>query len=148
MTPLIRVLAAGLLPLALALGQSAPQKTTVCELAKNPAAFDGKLIQVRAAVDTGVQDLPSGILDESCTAAVKFYAPDDNHFARLAKSKGFQKLVKAVKKYPSVEATITGVFKSEVPAAGPKDKPAPGLALESVEDVTIHHPPRAKGRPD
>ena len=75
-----------------------PVKTTVCEIARHPETFDGKLVQVRAIVETGVQDLPSGVADDRCGAELKFYTPDDQQLVRLAKSKGFQKLIKDVKK--------------------------------------------------
>lgn len=134
---MVPILFFGLAP-GFAFGQSksaAPVKTTLCEIAKHPESFDGKRVQVRAIVETGVQDLPAGVGDESCGAELKFYTPDDPQFVKLAKSKGFQKLIKEVKKNPVVQATVTGLFKSSVPVAAPDQKPAPGLALESVEDV-------------
>lgn len=126
------------------LGEAA--KTTVCEIVKHPETFDGKLVQVRATVDTGVQDLPSGVIDDSCGGDLKFYTPDDRHLVLLGKSKGFQRLVKELKKHPVVEATVIGLFKREVPGPGPDKKPVPGLALESVEDVTVIPQPRVRAQ--
>lgn len=80
-----------------------------------------------------MDDLPAGLSDESCGAELKFYTPDDERFARLVKSKGFRKLTKDVKKNPVVVATVTGWFKRTVTA----EKPAYGLALESVGDVVV-----------
>jgi len=117
-------------------------KTTVCEIAKHPDAFDGKVVQVRALVETGVQDLPAGAADDSCGGELKFFTPDDAHFARLLKSKGYRKLVKDVKKNPVVEATVTGLFKR----FGTGQKPDNRLALESVEDVLVHPQPRVKAQ--
>jgi len=128
------------LPLGFAFGQGKaeePLKTTVCEIARHPGAFDGKLVQVRAVVESGLQDLPAGVADESCGAELKFYTPDDQHFVRLAKSKGFQKLIKDVKKNPVVEATVTGLFKR----FGTDQKPDNRLALESVADVVVRPQP-------
>jgi len=115
-------------------------KTTVCEIARHPETFDGKLVQVRALVETGVQDLPAGVADDNCGGELKFYTPDDQHLVRLAKSKGFQKLVKDVKKNPVVEATVTGWFKR----FGTGEKPDNRLALESVGDVAVIPQPRVR----
>lgn len=131
--PLVVIFCLGLPPI-FAFGQAnagEPAKTTVCEIAKHPDTFDGKLVQVRATVETGVEDLPAGAADESCGAELKFFTPDDARFARLLKSKGYRKLVKDVKKNPVVEATVTGLFKR----FGTDQKPDNRLALESVEDV-------------
>ncbi len=129
----------------LASGQAkrgAPLKTSVCEIARHPDTFDGKVVEVRATIETGVQDLPAGAVDESCGGELKFYTPDDQHFALLLKSKGYRKLVTEVKKNPVVEATVTGLFKS----FGTAQKPDNRLALESVEDVLVHPQPRVKGQ--
>jgi len=141
---LVLILWCGMQPI-FAFGQTKagePVRATVCEIARHPDAFDGKVVQVRALVDTGVQDLPSGSADESCSAELKFYAPDDAQFLRLLKSKGYRKLVKDVKKNPVVEATVTGLFKR----FGTDDKPDNRLALESVDDVLVHPQPRVKGQ--
>src|ERR1022692_5295409 len=66
------------LPPIFAFGQAKagdPVKTTVCEIARHPETFDGKQVQVRATVETGVEDLPAGGTDESCGAALKFFTP-------------------------------------------------------------------------
>ena len=134
-----------LVPILLALAQATPAdpvKTTVCEITRHPDTFDGKLVQVRAAVETGVEDLPAGAADESCGGELKFFAPDDTQFARLLKSKGYRKLVKDVKKNPVVEATVTGLFKR----FGTDQKPDNRLALESVQDVVVHPLPLLKGQ--
>ena len=115
-------------------------KTTVCEIAKHPEMFDGKLVEVRGRVDTGVQDLPASVADDKCGGELKFYTPDDHQLVRLAKSKGFQKLVKDVKKNPVVEATVSGWFKR----FGSEDKPDNRLALESVADVVAIPQPRVR----
>ena len=117
-------------------------KTTVCEIARHPDAFDGKLVQVRALVETGVQDLPAGSADDSCGGELKYYAPDDAQFSRLLKSKGYRKLVKETKKNPVVEATVTGLFKH----FGTTEKPDNRLAVELVEDVVAHPQPREKAQ--
>jgi hypothetical protein len=120
--------------LALAQVQSGgPVKTTVCEIAAHPDTFDGKAVQARALVETGVDDLPSGLTDPSCGGELKFFAPGDAQFARLLKSKGYRKLVKDTKKNPVVEATVTGVFKR----FGVDTKPDNRLALESVDNVVV-----------
>lgn len=117
-------------------------KTTVCEIATHPEIFDGKLVQVRALVETGLQDLPASVADDHCGGELKFYMPDDQHLVRLAKSKGFQKLVKDVKKNPVVEATVTGWFKR----FGTGEKPDNRLALESVGDVVVIPQPRVRNQ--
>jgi hypothetical protein len=142
--PLVVLLCLGLPPV-LAFGQAKagePVKTTVCEVARHPETFDGKLVQVRALVETGVQDLPAGVADDRCGGELKFYTPDDQHLVRLGKSKGFQKLIKDVKKNPVVEATVTGLFKR----FGTDQKPDNRLALESVEDVLVHPQPHVKSQ--
>jgi len=136
----IRLASLGLVPL-FAFGQSGQEtsvKTTVCELARHPENFDGKLVAVRAMVDSGVEDLPSGLVDDTCGAHMKFVTPDDAHFAELLKSKGYRKLVKEVKKSPYVEAAVTGIFKR----FGTELKPDNRFALMSVEEVTVRKPPR------
>lgn len=120
----------------------APVKTTVCEIAAHPAAFDGKLVQVRGMVDTGVEDLPAGVADDRCAGELKFFTPDDQHFAVLLKSKGYRRLVKDVKKNPAVEATVTGWFKRFSTGQQPDNR----LALESVEDVVVHPQPRTRSQ--
>ena len=102
--------------------------------------FDGKLVEVRGRIDTGVQDLPASVADDKCGGELKFYLPDDQHLARLAKSKGFQRLVKDVKKNPLVEATVSGWFKR----FGTAEKPDNRLALESVADVAVIPRPRVR----
>ena len=133
------------LPPIFAFGQAKagdPAKTTVCEIARHPDTFDEKQVQVRATVETGVEDLPAGVTDESCGAELKFFTPDDPQFARLLKSKGYRKLVKDVKKNPVVEATVTGLFKR----FGTGQKPDNRLALESVEDVVVRPQPRVRAQ--
>jgi hypothetical protein len=115
-------------------------KTTVCEIARHPETFDGKLVQVRALVETGVQDLPAGVADANCGGELKFYTPDDQQLVRLGKSKGFQKLIKEVKRNPVVEATVTGLFKRFGTAQQPDNR----LALESVGDVVAIPQPRVR----
>ncbi len=119
---------------------SEPVKTTVCEIAKHPEAFDGKVVQLRGLVDSGVQDLPAGLADESCNGAVKFFMPDDADFARLVKSRAFQKLLKDVKKNPVVLATVTGLFHR----AMPERKTETGLALQSVSEIVVAPQPHVK----
>jgi len=97
-----RVLVLAILSFALCPADG-PVKTTLCEVVRHPEMFDGKIIEVRALVDSGVEDLPSGISDDSCGAELKFFTPDDLHFHRLAKNKEFQKLVKDVKRHPVVD---------------------------------------------
>lgn len=140
MRPLSLIFCAALPP-ALVLGQSGtaqPARTTVCEIARNPETFEGKLVQVRATVESGVDDLPAGVADEGCGAELKFFMPDDPQFARLLKSKAFRKLIKDVKKNAVVEATVIGRFKR----SGAGQKADSGLALESVEGVVVRPLPR------
>ena len=110
-----------------------PAKATVCEIAGHPDTFDGKAVQVRALVETGVDDLPAGLTDPSCGGELQFFAPGDAQFARLLKSKNYRKLVNDTKKNPVVEATVTGMFKR----FGADAKPDNRLALESVENVVV-----------
>jgi hypothetical protein len=121
-------------------GDTSVLKTTVCEIAAHPDTFDGKRVQLRAMVDTGVEDLPAGVADDSCGGELKFFTPDDAHFAKLLKSKGYRKLVKDVKKNPVVQATVAGLFKR----FGTGEKPDNRLALESVEDVVVIPQPRVR----
>jgi hypothetical protein len=115
-------------------------KTTLCEIVKHPETFDGKTVQVHALVESGLQDLPAAVSDQSCGAELKFYMPDDAHLAHLVKSKGFQKLIKDVKRNPVVEATVTGLFKRSLPSQNNE----PGLALESVSDIVVRPQPHVK----
>ena len=131
------------LPLGFAFGPAKAAglvKTTVCEIARHPDTFDGKVVQVRAVIETGVQDLPAGAADESCGGELKFFAPDDPQFVRLLKSKAYRKLVTDVKKNPVVEATVTGLFKR----FGTDEKPDNRLALEAVEEVVVIPQPRVR----
>jgi len=131
------------LPAALAGGQKSaePLKTTVCEIAKNPQAFDGKLLEVHAQVQSGIEDLPAGLNDDSCVAELKFYMPDDVRFTRLVKSKEFRKLTKELRRNPIVEATAIGWFK----LLGTSQKPVPALALEEVRDIVVKPLPKYRG---
>lgn len=117
-----------------------PVKAALCAIAAHPGDFDGKLVEVRAIVESGVSDLPAAVTDASCGAEVKFFTPDDPHLATLLKSKGFRKLVKEVKRNPVVEATVSGWFKRTATAP----KPEYGLALESVDKVVVKPHPRAQ----
>ncbi|HTQ55632.1 MAG TPA: hypothetical protein VMI94_14285 [Bryobacteraceae bacterium] len=116
-----------------------PVKTTLCEITAHPENYDGKLVQIRALVESGVDDLPAGVADDKCGAEVKFFTPDDQHFAQLLKSKAFRKLVKDVSRKPFVEATVTGWFRRPQP----DKKMQAGLALESVEDVSARPLPKS-----
>jgi hypothetical protein len=119
-----------------------PVKTAICEIARHPDTFDGKVVQVRAIVESGVEDLPAGVADESCGGELTFFMPNDEQFARLLKSKGYRKLVKDLKKNPVVEATVTGLYKR----FGTDAKPDNRLALDSVEDVLVDPQPHVKGQ--
>lgn len=119
-----------------------PVKATVCDISRHAADFDGKLVQVRAILVTGVEDLPAGVADDRCGGELKFFAPDDSRFAQLLKSKAYHKLVKEGKRNPAVEATVTGLFKR----FGTDDKPDNRLALESVENVVVIQQPRVQKR--
>ena len=66
--------------------------------------------------------------------------PDDQQLVRLGKSKGFQKLIKEVKRNPVVEATVTGLFKRFGTAQQPDNR----LALESVGEVVVIPQPRVR----
>jgi hypothetical protein len=48
----------------------APIKATVCELAKQPARFDGKMVQVRGRILTGFEK--NFLIDDSCDARIWF----------------------------------------------------------------------------
>ena len=120
--------------------QTEPVKTTLCEIARHPDNFKGKLVELRALVESGIEDLPAGMTDESCGAELKFLTPDDPHFARLLKSKTFRKLTKEVKRNPVVEATVTGWLRR----TGTDEKAENGLVLESVEDIVAKPLPRIR----
>lgn len=107
-----------------------PVKTTLCEIVKRPADFNGKAVQFRATIESGVMDLPSGASDESCSAELPFFTPDDQHLAALFKNKEFRKLQKDLEKTPMVQATITGMFEHM-----PAKKPEFRLVLEAVGEV-------------
>lgn len=102
-----------------------PAKTTLCEIAAHPDTFERKLVQLRAIVTTGVDDLPAGVADDSCAAELKFFLPDEQHLSQLLKSREFRKLTKDVKKHPVVEATVTGWIRRN------------GLVLQSVERPVV-----------
>jgi len=125
----------GLLPAyAAAQGDTtAPVEAAICELAQHPERFADKRIEVRGTVESGVADLPAGLMSESCGAEVKFFMPDDERMARLVKSRGFRKLVKEVKRHPVVEATVSGLFR----VTGTHEKPTLELSLEAVESVAV-----------
>jgi len=118
-----------------------PAKAAVCEIVKNPQAFDGKLLEVHAVVESGIEDLPAGLTDDSCAAELKFFMPDDARFARLVKSKEFRKLTKELLRNPIVEATVIGWFK----VLGTSQKPVPALALEEVRDIVVKPLPKYRG---
>ncbi len=117
-----------------------PVKTTLCEIARRPESFVGKAIEVRALVEAGREDLPEGVADDHCGAELKFLTPDDEHFARLLKSKAFRKLTKDVKRNPFVEATVTGTVRR----LGTDAKAELGLAVESVANVVVKPLPKAR----
>jgi hypothetical protein len=125
----------------LAQAREEPLKTTLCEIFTHPQNFKGKLVEVRAAVESGVDDLPAALTDDTCGAELKFLTPDEQHFARLIKDKQFQKLIKDVKKSPFVIATITG----RIVDAGTREKPESGLAIESVQDIVMKTPKVRRG---
>jgi hypothetical protein len=118
-----------------------PVKTTLCEIVKRPEYFNGKVVQFRATVESGVMDLPSGVADESCSAELPFFAPDDQHLAALLKNKKFRKLQKDLAKTPLVQATVTGRFEHL-----PAKKPDSLLVLESVGEVVAKPAKPAQGR--
>jgi hypothetical protein len=109
-----------------------PVKTTLCEIAKQPDRFTGKRVQFRSTIESGVMYLPSSAVDDTCSADVPFFSLDEAHAALLLKSKEFRKLTKYLSKTPFVQATVTGWFEHRAGA-----KPASGLMLESVDNVTM-----------
>ncbi len=116
---------------------TAPLKAGLCQMAAHPDQYDGKLVEVRAMVESGIEDLPAGVVDDTCGAEFKFLTPDDAVFGRLLKNKAFRKMVKEVKHHPNVEATVTGWFH-----ASQDPKKQPGLALQSVADVIVKPTPK------
>ena len=137
MTKMTSVLLLCLLPARCAFAQpsaAAPVKATLCEILGQPKQFNGKLVEFRAVVEPGLEDLPAGATDEHCSAGLKFFSPDDPHLAKLLKNGEFQKLVRLVKSKPVVEATITGRFQVS-------ENSEYGLLLEAVAHVTA---PRRK----
>jgi hypothetical protein len=119
-----------LLGLAIALAQSPGDmsvRTSLCEILRQPQRYNGKLVEFRAIVEPGLEDLPAGAADPHCTAELKFLSPDDPHLAKLLKSGEFKKLVRLLRKKPVVEATIAGQFH----VSGKRY----GLLLESVAHV-------------
>jgi hypothetical protein len=119
---------------------SEPVKATLCEITAHPGTFVGKLVQVHALIESGVDDLPAGVTDDKCGAELKFLTPDDQHFARLVKSKPFRKMIKDVKKHPVVEVTVIGWLRR----GDPDKKTESGLALESVEDIVVKPLPKVR----
>jgi len=115
-----------------------PLKTTLCEIVKQPARFAGKRVEFRATIDSGVQDLPTGVVDPSCAATLAFGLTGDAQLARLANDKQFRKMSKALQRTPRVQATVIGWFERKPAAAA--------LILESVRDVTFQLPPKKKSR--
>jgi hypothetical protein len=115
---------------------NAPVQTPLCQIIREPDRFNGKLVEFRASIESGQEDLPSGVADDSCAADVPFFSPDDKQLDRLLKDKEFRKLLKEVKRNPFVEATVTGWFLSGTSSKpGPGQRPGPKLILESVSDV-------------
>jgi hypothetical protein len=127
---------------AVAFGQmktQEPIQTTLCEIIKQPERFNGKLVEFRAQIESGVMYLPSGVSNESCAADVPFFSIDDRHLAALVKDKEFKKLTKYLTKTSLVQATVTGWFEHK---SG--EKGGSGLILESVDKVTMQ-PQKRKG---
>ncbi len=69
MCPVIRATFALLLGAAAELAAGAPIRTTLCDIVKNPAAFNGKTVAIRA-----VYVADTGLIDESCSAKVRVNA--------------------------------------------------------------------------
>ena len=140
MIKLISPMLAAVLLMAQPQPAGSPIPTTLCDILRQPQQFKGKLVSLRAVIEPGVEDLPEGAADQHCHAELKFFTPDDTHLSKLLKSKEFQKLVRALKKSPRVEATISGVFQVT-------DKPENRLAIESVSRVTAQPRPKPQRHP-
>ncbi|MFN7994909.1 MAG: hypothetical protein U0Q18_14985 [Bryobacteraceae bacterium] len=115
-----------------------PIQRPLCQIIREPDNYNGKLVQFRASIESGQEDLPSGVADDSCAADVPFFSPDDKQLDRLLKDKEFRKLLKEVKRNPFVDATVTGWFLSGASAKPrPGQRPGPKLILESVSNVKV-----------
>ena len=99
----------------------APVKTTLCELGAVPERFQGKVVEVRAIVQTGFQT--SLLRDDSCSAFI-WLSGVDNPDSTLSKDHQYQKMLDYLdKKYKpkggsvcarcplyKVTATVVGRF--------------------------------------
>ena len=77
--------------------QQPPARSTLCELVSSTENFHGKLVQIRAIVQTGFQT--SLLRDDACSAFIWFAGADDAQAdPALKKSREYQKMVQSLNK--------------------------------------------------
>ncbi len=82
-----------------------PIKTTVCELARQPANFNGQVVEVRATI--AASEEASVLTDSTCSATILLTVADG---ITRSSEKQVHELTTKLKKRPTVTATITGRF--------------------------------------
>jgi hypothetical protein len=107
-----------------------PIETTVCELVKEPARFNGKPVKVAAKVDTAEE--ASVIFDEQCSASVLFVADPT-----LAHDKNYRNLEHLLSRRHSVVVTVVGQFQSKNDGSGFGHQNAfrSRLVVQSILDI-------------
>jgi hypothetical protein len=139
------------LPPATAADGPAAIRTTVCELLASPGQFHGKLVQVRAIVQTGAQT--SLLRDDTCVAFLWLAGLEEG--AARAKDRDFHKMMDYLNKKANpkdrpdcpkcavYKVTVTAVGRFEHTRKGEGDLPGFGylnsydsqLVLQSVSEV-------------
>src|SRR5271157_1913042 len=61
-----------------------PIETTLCELVKEPEGFNGKIVQLRAVIQTGFE--LSVVRDDSCSASIWLTGPGVTYVMRTPRS--------------------------------------------------------------
>ncbi len=112
--------------------QNAAIMTTLCEVTKHPERFDGRSIQLRAAISPGIEDSPTVLVDRSCSAVVAVLWPKK---APRQHAKEYRKLRRCVKREQAATATVIGRFARIIVHFGNGATLDSGLDLETVLDV-------------
>jgi len=115
-----------------ATGQDTVIMTTLCEVTKQPERFDGRSIQLRAAIRPGVEDSPTVLFDASCSAVVAVVLPQK---APSQHVKEYRKLCRSMKKEQAVTATVIGRFARTIVHFGNGATLGSQLDLETVSEV-------------